>query len=334
MKKVVCSLLLCACVAGVSADSKHDKAFWEKVFKGVETKIALHIVDDEGVPVPDVKVHFTFSRVERYDEKDCVADRDGNCVVDNLTCGNSIEVNLSKDGYYDSSVKFCYISIGNVYEVTDGKWQPYPLERTVTLRKIRNPVALAHIGKIFVFPATNTWISFDMEACDFVAPNGKGKISDFECLVDWDGLSPAKSRCCKMSLRMAGELSGGYYQTCEKDSEWPFAYSAKEKELLIGNIDVVNRNGDPHATKVPFRENSEFITRTRCKVDEHGNLISSNYGSIRVLGVSPSWDGNPTLKLRSVFNPVPNDTNLEDEEVSRRNERSRKSRQCRGDEPK
>lgn len=326
MKKVACSLLLCVCVVSVSAASKHEKAFWEKVFKGVETRIVLHVVDDEGVSVPDVKGHFIFSRVEKYDEKDCVTDHDGNCVVDNLTCGNSIEVNLSKEGYYDSSLKLCYNRVGNVYEVKDGKWQPYPMERTVTLRKIRNPVALVHVGKIFVFPATNTWVGFDMKACDFVAPNGTGDISDFACMVEWDGLPPTKSKYCRMSLRMSGELSGGYYQSCVADSEYPYAYFAKMPECFLRDIDIVSRNGDPCATEVPFRKNSEFITRTRCKVDEQGNLISSNYGSIRVLGVSPSWDGNPTLKLRLVFNPVPNDTNLEDDEAYLRHMKDRKRR--------
>lgn len=333
MKKVVCSLLLCACVAGVSADSKHDKAFWEKVFKGVETKIALHIVDDEGVPVPDVKVHFTFSRVERYDEKDCVADRDGNCVADNLTCGNSIEVNLSKDGYYDSSVKFCYISIGNVYEVTDGKWQPYPLERTVTLRKIMNPAALKIGGGRYDIPGTNQWYSFDAVRGDWVEPYGRGVLPDFDIFYEWTGWNPLECERQAFRVRFLNSKYNGYcFPDKTVESVFPYAYVADASTSYAN--DFYDECVGTNARDGVFDNKKDMLFRIRSETNKVGKVVSCYYGRFLKLNCYLRRDGTGGLLLRYQYNPVPNDTNLEDEEVSRRNERSRKSRQRRGDEPK
>lgn len=331
MRKAVFLFLLCVC-AGVSALSakshneiRRDPEYKKARVDGANTRIILKVRDDQATPVADVNVSVRMGMTFAEKSYDVLGktDANGDFVMEGVTTGNEISISLVKPGFYDSHCQLRYADMRAPHEVKDGKWQPYPMERTVTLRKIRNPVALVHVGKIFVFPATNTWVGFDMKACDFVAPNGTGDISDFACMVEWDGLPPTKSKYCRMSLRMSGELSGGYYQSCVADSEYPYAYFAKMPECFLRDIDIVSRNGDPCATEVPFRKNSEFITRTRCKVDEQGNLISSNYGSIRVLGVSPSWDGNPTLKLRLVFNPVPNDTNLEDDEVSLRHAKVR-----------
>ena len=46
-------------------------------------------------------------------------------------------------------------------------------------------------------------------------------------------------------------------------------------------------------------------------VDDDGNVKSACYGYIKVFYVDSSWDGMPTVLLSGVFNPTPNDTNLE-----------------------
>lgn len=334
MKKVFISFLLCV-GAGVFAlaeksykEIRNNPEYRKARLDGANTRIILKIRDDQSMPVADVDVSVRMGMTFAEKSYDIIGktDTNGDFVIEGVTTGNEISISLVKQGFYDSHCQLCYADMRAPHEVKDGKWQPYPMERMVTLRKIRNPIALAHVGKIFVFPATNTWVGFDMKACDFVAPNGTGCTSDFSCMVEWDGLPPTKSKYCKMSLRMSGELSGGYYQSCVADSEYPYAYFAKMQERFLRAVDIIRRDDGLCATNVSFRKDSEFITRTRCKVDEQGNLISANYGSIRVLGVSPSWDGNPTLKLRSVFNPVPNDTNLEDDEAYLRHMKDRKRR--------
>ena len=301
---------------------RRNPEYQNALAKGAMAQISLKVVDDERLPVRRASVHARYDMTTYANESSYLTDERGLCCFTDKT-RYCVELDISKDGYYDSRVRMPLTGFEHAHDVRDGKWQPYPMEKTVILKKIRNPTALCTICNLFRFPATNIWFRFDMRVGDFVKPLGKGETADFECLVEWDGLPPTKSTCCKMSLRMLDRLSGGYYADCTKESEYPFSYAAKVDAELIKELNVVNRDGNPHTTKVPFREGCEFVTRTRCKVDNDGRLVAANYGSIRALSVSPSWDGNPTLRLYSVINPTPNDTNLEDDELYQRYKRLR-----------
>lgn len=278
---------------------------------GADAKISLKVCDDEGLPVSNTSVSVEFDLMPDPHSVYGKTDSNGIVVVKGKTNGNRISCIVEKDGYYGSRAEMSFVTMGAEHDVKDGKWQPYPTDKTVVIRRIRHPGPLVHTCAFYEVPATNVWLGFDMKVRDFVAPDGSGEVADFECQVEWDGLPPAKSKFCKMSLRLPGVLSGGYYYALAVESDYPFSYFAKCPPELVREIEVVNRNGNPHTTKVPFREQSEFVTRTRCKVDNHNQLIKANYGSIRGLSVSPSWDGNPTLRLNLVFNADPNDTNLE-----------------------
>lgn len=76
-------------------------------------------------------------------------------------------------------------------------------------------------------------------------------------------------------------------------------------------VRVVDRNGDPHTTKIPFVKDSALVTRTRCVIDEEGKIKAANYGCIRRFEIGPSRRGVALLRLTYVFNPTSNDTNLE-----------------------
>lgn len=53
------------------------------------------------------------------------------------------------------------------------------------------------------------------------------------------------------------------------------------------------------------------MTRTRTIVDENGEIKAANYGCIRRFEVGPSRRGVALLRMSYVFNPTPNDVNLE-----------------------
>ena len=74
---------------------------------------------------------------------------------------------------------------------------------------------------------------------------------------------------------------------------------------------VVGRDKIRHDKQDSFGKDAVLVTRTRCVLDENGNLKSANYGFIRFLSVDAGWDGKPTMQLACIFNPTPNDTNLE-----------------------
>ena len=96
------------------------------------------------------------------------------------------------------------------------------------------------------------------------------------------------------------------------ESTFPYIYAAPlDAAYAESTIRIVDRNGDPHTTKIPFAKGASLVTRTRTIVDEEGKIKAANYGCIRRFEVGPSRRGVALLRLSYVFNPTPNDTNLE-----------------------
>lgn len=343
MKKILCLFIICVCAISLVAEDKSSREirksseYRDARLNGAETQVLLHVRDDQDAPVADadvlVRMGMTFAE-KSYDIKG-VTDANGDFAIEGITTGNEIGISLVKTGYYDSHCQLCYADMRAPHDVKDGKWQPYPMERTVTLRKIRNPVALCRCVKTLTLHATNQWVGVDMKIGDFVKPNGTGEVADFHVLAQWDGLIDLKSELCVADIKFADPLSGGYFVGKCLESEYPYAYFAVSNADYQSNLYVQNRKGEFYSTHKPFNKLAIFVTRSRCRVDENGVLKSANYGCVRRFDVTPGdWGNGVNVIIDAIFNPVPNDTNLEDEEVSRRNERSRKSRQCRGDEPK
>lgn len=294
---------------------KNDPAYKSARLEGADAKIELRIIDDDDNVVPGASVNVFMGmnlRPNGYWIRG-TTDTNGFFLIKGKTCGDEIEVFLSKTGHYNSYKKYCFATMGAEHEVKNIRWQPYGDRKTIELRKIHNPVELTHEGLFIDIVQTNQWIGFDMLARDFVRPWGKGKTIDFEIRAEWDGAPPMGSKMCCGELRFTQPTEGGDYVKKITESSYPYVYKAcQNDDYEVTNIKVVNRMGDPGFTKIPFREDSVLVTRTRCIVDETtGKLKSANYGYIKDFMVSPSWKGKCTLRLFYVFNPTPNDTNLE-----------------------
>lgn len=307
--KMTLILLFLSCVSFAWGE-RRDSSFWRIVRKGVEAKIVLFIVDEQNNPVPDADVHAQFSLLEGVYPIEARTDEKGKCILSHRTCGNKIVLYISKVGYYESKLDLSLIKMECIHDIIDGKWQPYPIEKKIVMRRKLKPASVLHAGWLRV-PETNVWIGVDMEKFAFVRPHGNGRTADFQVCVRWDGLPPPQSKYCDVELRFITPMSGGYYSNCINESHYPLAYEAMVKSSLERTVKVVNRKGGTHIGAIPFRENAEFVTRTRCVLDEDGNVVSSNFGSIFDVRVGPSFKGKVILNLSLVFNSTPNDTGLE-----------------------
>ena len=318
-------ILPCALLARrLKPEIEHAMAY------GADAKICLKVCDDTGIPVTNASVCAVFDMLPKPHSVYGKTDTNGVCIVKGKTNGNKVRFLVGKEGYYGSQKGFSYVPMYAEHEVKDGKWQPYGADEELELRKIRNPLRLVTCGTFFSIPATNFWIGFDMERKSFVKPFGEGGVSDIEIYAEWDGLPPWKSCYCQGKMRMRGTFCGGYYVDNISESDFPYPYAAERHSAYNENsVRVVNRNGTPpnlSATRVPFRQNSSFVIRTRCVLDKHGNVKSANYGRINDFRINPDSRGLATLSISYTFNPNPNDTNLEDIETA---ERSRHFiRQC------
>lgn len=300
-------------VSSMAMASHTNNEFNRAVLKGADAAITLSVVNDDGVAVSNanVRVFMGMNFKPKGYWIEGLTDEQGHFSIRGKTCGDEVNLFVSKEGYYDSHRKLCYSLMGEEHEVKDGKWMPYGGIEQMRLREKRHPANLRQFSFVHrPVPATNVWIGIDMDAGDFVKPHGTGTESDFEVKVEWDGLPPPDSRHCMAYLRFPGKMSGAYYVNCIRESDYKYAYEAvKETSYPERELKMVGRDSSGYVKRP---DNVRFaVVRCRCAMDDDGNVKSACYGYIRVFYVDASWDGMPTLLLSGIFNPTPNDTNLE-----------------------
>lgn len=314
MKKILVVAVVLTVVAMSTFAIRKDPVYREARKMGALARMQIHVVDDLGRDVPDAKVNvfmgMNFRPKGHYLKG--VTDTNGIFVAEGKTCGDEVAIDVAKSGYYSSAKKMCFAKIGAERSVKNGKWQPYDGIEKITLRRIVQPTNLIVFNKLTDVPKTNTWLGFDMEKMDFVRPIGVGDIVDFEVKVEWDGLPAWKSKSCSAEIRFCGTETGGCYAKIVPESSFPYIYAAQpDASYAEKQVRMIDRNGDPHATRIPFAHDSVLVTRTRCIIDENGKITEANYGCIRRFEIGPSRRGVALLRLSYVFNPTPNDTNLE-----------------------
>lgn len=287
---------------------------------GADAKICLKVCDDAGALVTNASVCAVFDMLPKPHSVYGKTDTNGGCVVKGKTNGNKVRFLVGKEGYYGSQKEFSYIPMHAEHDVVDGKWQPYGADEVIVLRKMRSPRQMTKMDKWINVPRTNTWIGVDLLKGDFTEPFGAGDNADVEIRVEWDGLPPWESVYCRADMRFVGQFSGGYYVDNVCDSKHPYPYMAdKSSGFAEREIRIVNRNGvrpNLSSTRVPFRQASSLVFRTRCVVDENGNVKSASYGRIHGFDIGPS-KGFAAMRIFCAFNPTPNDTNLEDVETAK-----------------
>ena len=288
---------------------------------GAEAKICLKVCDDMGTPVTNASVCAVFDMLPKPHSVYGKTDANGVCVVKGKTNGNKVRFLVGKEGYYGSQREFSYVPMHAEHDVKDGKWQPYGADEVIALRKMRSPQQMTKTDKWINVPQTNTWIGVDLLKGDFIKPFGAGDNADVEVLVEWDGRPPWESVYCRADMRFVGQFSGGYYVDNVCDSKQPYPYMADKASCFAEReIRIVNRNGSRQklsSTRVPFRQVSSLVIRTRCVADENGEVTSASYGYINDFDVGPS-KGFAAVRISYVLNPTPNDTNLEDIEIAKR----------------
>ena len=284
---------------------------------GAEAKICLKISDDMGFPIADASVCVVFDMTPRPTSVYGKTDTNGVCVIQGKTNGNSISFLVGKNGYYGGEQKISYVPMGAERAVKDGKWQPYGEELTLVLKPIKNPIKLKSVPvKEFLFTSSVCeWVGYDIEKNDFIKPNGSGEIADFEVYLDWDKIySINDSKQIGFKIRFIEEGAGFYVQPLDQMSKLPTPYFAETNRVFVKEAQFYGRyNGK--RLKQRFDESQCWIIRSRCKFDDNGKLKVAHYSVVRFLGVSASPELKVGFCFLGAFNPMPNDTNLEDIEA-------------------
>jgi hypothetical protein len=312
MRKV--SIVLGTVFIMLNVQAVVDASLKKAYLKGADAKITYRVVDDEGMPVEGATAHIWFrTTCPKLVIDDWVVNTDSNGMFtaahktnDRLSCG------IDKDGYYHTFDRVTFSDPRTYPLATDGKWQPYGNEKTIVLKRMRNPEKMVCLNKTkkHLIPSYDTWLAFDLERSQFVAPYGEGKYSDV--LLRFTLNNPSrKDYHMKMEVSFTNMPYAGAYQIKKDDfSDFKSVYHADTNanylQVFVYSFD---RNPQKRPIVVELGEDECLVFRTRTKIDEKGHLISANYG---VLYGQWQFVGPGGMKIPFlVFNPTPNDTNLE-----------------------
>ena len=297
---------------------------------GAKAKECFYVVDQDGKPVEDARItgaFWTGGEMNDYEPVDGLTNTNGEYVAEGKS-KYKLRYTVSKDGYYSTNGEVPYVGTRSVPAVKDGKWQPYGTKRTVVLKRIINPmrqkVFPGELHRVYI-PIFKEWLGFDLEVFDWVAPYGKGQNKDVLLLF-----SARKEKYNNfeyhMDVSFTNQLYGGAYKSKKDDfSDFKTPYKANTNKMFQQSFSFVE-SSKPSLPKVWnfLRNDSCLVFRTRTKVDNEKRLISAHYGII--LG---DWTFGDKYMIISdgCFNPIPNDTNLEDGYYLRKRIRERKERQ-------
>ena len=312
----IVTMVTCSASGFIDLDApKRDPEYSRAVRKGAKAKLELHVVDDEGNPVPDVNVNAVMWMVTDAYIINGQTDTNGVYIIKGKI-RNEIDVRFKKKGYYNSKEKIVFW--GKQRQVKNGKWQPYGEKVTVVLRKVKNTNHnLVNFGDEYDFKKTQKfydWIGFDLEENDFVIPYGSGKVADFEVFIEWDYNTGEKYEGMALDIRFNEPYAGYYVVEKDKFSNFQGVYSAETNRTYITTERFFTKLiGNNERKRHKFDNSKCWIVRSRCVVDDDGKLVSANYSIISDFLYGRDDDDRNVfcIRLYGYFNPIPNDTNLE-----------------------
>ena len=273
--------------------------------------VRLRLVDDEGTPVRGATVTAAFYISDTRTTgltKETGAD---GIVEAKYPCNGEFKVWARKDGYYDTVLKTtAFITLTEQEATRTQRWSNGTVDIQVVLKKKRKPVKTIHHDVNFApIPATNEVVCLDLETFKWCPPYGNGKHRDLHLLYEsWQNPTNWLSYYRKLTITTPNCVDGFTVGKADSFSRFGYAYradtNATYRPLFVMELD--RRSG--HITKnVKPKDDEYLIYRVRTQTNELGRVTAANYGRI---GEKPSHMFG--LRMRSWFNPTPNDTNLED----------------------
>ena len=307
MKSVSMMFVLLFVHVGYALESFHVQVF---SLNGSPISNAVAVVD---VPV---KTGFwgSNSKSQTATRYEAVTDTNGVAIVRFNCASSDFYWCVRAEGYYPSINKREQFKFDEVFVTPISSkviLHEHEKHTLVTLYDIRNPQPMCVHRRVNACktPTINGRFGFDMIKSDWVSPYGKGEESDFYLVRNVNDI-PESGKFTVGSLEF--DKGCGYYVSRQTGNpNFPSTYGADENNLFKTNIVLycVRHNGQRDWIQpLPIVGGDEFLVmRTRARFDEEGHRTSVNYS--KILGKFSVFPNVSAEEI--VFNPTPNDTNLE-----------------------
>jgi hypothetical protein len=240
--------------------------------------VTVYVVDDVGNPVEGALVAVLgFSR-----DREGKTDKQGRFTAVIRNTSSKIELVVRKKGHY---------SIGrHIYEFAggyaDNRWQPWNPDLHFLLAKKRNPVALqqnyVHGDKI---PVRGDAVGYDLIVGDWVAPAGKGLVSDF-IMFAHTTITNGNTTSNRLVLTFSNTFDGLIRTNIHWRNDYTLRLPPMAPETGYSNKWelYLNELKDPRTgivhTQANWSEDDNYYFRVRSKLDAGGRIQSAIYGKI------------------------------------------------------
>ena len=270
------------------------------------TKFTVVVENEEGKPLSGINVGVGFEKNTGWGTNSSgqqgVTDDDGRLTFSGQSNGH-ITYGGSKDGYYPSYYDYDFKDLG-----TFG-WEPWNPELKIVMRKIENPVPMyaryAGMEREIKVPVLNEDIGFDLIEGDWVAPYGKGKVSDFVFNLEKIYVN-GKSFSSKLALKFSNINDGIVNVKDDFANGSTFKlprYAFDEGYESSINFSLSRRGGRIDKN---YRHNIDaYIFRVRSTFGEKDKQeIKGLYGKLRgAVEVSGISDEKPIITFKYYLNP-------------------------------
>ncbi|MBU0728776.1 MAG: hypothetical protein KKE17_09030 [Proteobacteria bacterium] len=245
-----------------------------------KAKLTIKVIDEEtGLPIQNAIAGATF-RIGGWDAEftrvEGPTDKTGRYTVTGKG-SRKITYGARHNDYYSTGLEYNFNQIESFTQLRHSPWNP---ELIVKLRKKKNPVPMIALRVTAAVPELNKELGFDLIEADWVAPCGKGKVSDFIFQVKKDFKSKDEYSG-EMIVTFSNKFDGIYTYPVESNypSELKLPHLAPDdgyERSLLKYERRVTKTG----TNININKDQHYYFRIRSEEDEEGNLKRAMYGKI------------------------------------------------------
>lgn len=299
------------------------------VFASEKLHVTVHDQDGKPVRGADVLVIQPRYGISSYwsngkpEVDEAKTDAEGKATVTFTARSPSVQWTVGAEGYYNERDKRTVTFDAKEDEKT---FEPRLIEHEKTVEyvlwKKRNPQPMYGYWKLpyLTIPSKVGRWGFDLQCRDWVEPHGKGKVVDFYLVRSADENSEYREYTSWLEFEPG---CGAYKRKKNVGSVFPSVYEADVNAVYEPKIKCVCRFVNDERVKLidAVAEDEYLVMKTRAKKDETGKIVSVNYSKLYgrlVIGYDLIFE-------QYIFNPRPNDPNLELDLPRNMNERYRQN---------
>jgi hypothetical protein len=282
-----------------------NSVFGQAEFGPHKWTATIKVVGEDNTPLADANVSVQYSIIPQphdpneksYGEITGKSDTNGILIASHADKSLGLGINVTKAGYYTSHT-------GYQFYFDDKRRNP---SFTLTLKKIGKPIPMYAKRQEMKIQKEDEPLGFDLEAGDWVTPNGKGEHTDLIFTVHRKIISE-REYDCTLTVTFPNKDDGLAVAPAEPDNGSEFKTSRTAAESGYQPELTLHYSFNKWPTSV-----FGYFIRVRTVLDADGKVRSALYGKIP--GNFMLLAGTKVPKAGMVFtyylNPTANDHNLE-----------------------